>query len=53
MNRLSEYDIRTNKIQTLRAMYINPFAQTWEQHHRIGEIHATYQDITHETQAQA
>ncbi len=31
MNRLSEYDIRKGKIQTLRDLGIVPFAQTWDQ----------------------
>lgn len=53
MNRLSEYDIRKNKIQTLREMGINPFVQTWQQDNRIGELHAMYKDINPETQAQA
>ena len=35
MNRLSEYDIRKEKIKTLRDLGITPFAQTWDQNAMI------------------
>ena len=42
--RLSEYDIRRNKIQTLREIGINPFAQQRKKNHHISELH-TLQDL--------
>ena len=38
MNRISEYDIRKGKIQTLRELGIVPFAQTWNQKNRISDV---------------
>ena len=38
MNRVSEYDIRKGKIQTLRELGIVPFAQTWAQKNRISDV---------------
>ena len=38
MNRLSEYDIRKEKLQTLRELGIEPYAQTWDQTHTIASL---------------
>ena len=38
MNRLSEYDIRKEKLQTLRKLGIQPYAQTWDQTHSIASL---------------
>ena len=38
MHRTSEYDIRRNKIQTLRDLGINPFAQQRKKTHAIAEL---------------
>ncbi len=50
MTTLSEYDIRKNKVQTLRELGINPFAQTWSKTHTISELstinnHRSIEDI--------
>lgn len=42
MNRLTEYDIRKAKIQTLRNLGITPFAQTWDQNKRIDTLVADH-----------
>ena len=39
MNRVSEIDIRTAKIQTLRDIGIQPFAQTWNQTDTLSSLH--------------
>ena len=45
MNRVSEYDIRKGKIQTLRELGIVPFAQTWAQNVRIGELKNSHPEL--------
>lgn len=42
--RLSEYDIRKEKIQTLRELGVVPFVQTWDLKDRIGHLKARYSD---------
>lgn len=39
MNRLSEYDIRKEKVSLLPQMGIHPYAWTWNQTHHIGALH--------------
>ena len=39
MNQLSEYDIRRNKVSTLRTLGINPFAQQRKKTHNISTLH--------------
>jgi lysyl-tRNA synthetase class II len=38
--RTSEYDIRRNKVQTLRDLGINPFAQQRKKTHNIADLHS-------------
>ena len=50
MTTLSEYDIRKSKVQTLRDIGINPFAQTWNKTQNISELstintHRTIEEI--------
>jgi lysyl-tRNA synthetase class II len=38
MNQLSEYDIRRNKVTTLRSIGINPYAQQRRKTHNISDL---------------
>ena len=40
MNQLSEYDIRRNKVQTLREIGINPYTQQRKKTHSIYTLHS-------------
>jgi lysyl-tRNA synthetase, class II len=39
MNQLSEYDIRRNKVTTLRNIGINPYSQQRKKSHNISDLH--------------
>gem|GEM_PF-1756138 len=38
IERQSERDIRIQKVQTLRDLGINPYAQSWDKTHMIGNL---------------